>query len=93
MAIKRLPRHAAVAAEAIAAIRDRAKVLGIDAEHGVTLNLTGPTVLDQEQLESVSSGAFLALVLTTVGVAALLVWGLGSWRLIAATLFTLPVRN
>ena len=81
----------AFAAEAIAAIRDRARVLGIDAGHGVTLNLTGPAVLDQEELESVSSGAFLASVLTTVAVAALLVWGLGSWRLIAATLFTLPV--
>lgn len=38
-----------------------------------------------------SSGASLAAVLATIAVAALLVWGLGSLRLIAATLITLAV--
>jgi hypothetical protein len=48
-------------------------------------------VLDTEELESVGSGAMLASVLTTLAVATLLVWGLRSLRLIAATLVTLAV--
>jgi uncharacterized protein len=35
------------ATEAIDAVRQRARALGIVAEHGLTLNLTGPAVLDQ----------------------------------------------
>jgi uncharacterized protein len=81
----------APAAAAIAALRAEAADLGIATEHGVRLNLTGAAVLDAEELESVSSGALLASVLTTVAVAALLVWGLRSLRLIAATLLTLAV--
>lgn len=81
----------AFAAEAIDAIRDRARALGIVPERGLTLSLTGPAALDQEELESVSSGTLLASVLTTAAVTGLLVWGLGSWRLIAATLVTLPL--
>lgn len=79
------------AASAIAAVRSAAESLEIDADHGLRLDLTGAAVLDQEELEGVSSGASLAAVLATLAVAALLVWGLGSLRLIAATLITLAV--
>ena len=63
----------AFAAEAIDAIRDRARALGIVPERGLTLSLTGPAALDQEELESVSSGTLLASVLTTAAVTVLLV--------------------
>ena len=81
----------APAGAAIAALRAQAADLGIAPEHGLRLNLTGAAVLDTEELESVGSGALLASVLATVAVAALLIWGLRSLRLIAATLLTLAV--
>jgi uncharacterized protein len=81
----------APAAAAITALRAEAADLNIAPEHGLRLSLTGAAVLDTEELESVGSGALLASVLTTVAVAALLVWGLRSLRLIAATLLTLAV--
>ena len=59
--------------------------------HGLELRLTGEATLNQEELQSVRSGATLASVLTTLAVIALLVWGLGSLRLIAATLITLAI--
>jgi hypothetical protein len=81
----------APAAAAIAALRAQAAELGIGPEHGLRLDLTGAAVLDAEELESVGSGALLASVLTTLAVAGLLVWGLRSLRMIAATLLTLAV--
>ena len=81
----------APAAAAIAALRAEAADLGIAPEHGLRLALTGAAVLDTEELASVGSGALLASLLTTLAVAALLVWGLRSLRLIAATLLTLAV--
>jgi hopanoid biosynthesis associated RND transporter like protein HpnN len=81
----------APAAAAIGALRAQAADLKIAAAQGLQLRLTGAAVLDTEELESVGSGALLASVLTTLAVAALLVWGLRSLRLIAATLITLAV--
>src|SRR5918995_263359 len=81
----------APAAAAIAALRADAADLGIAPEHGLRLNLTGAAVLDTEELESVGSGGLLASVLATLAVAALLIWGLRSLRLIVATLLTLAV--
>jgi uncharacterized protein len=81
----------APAAVPIAALRAEAANLDIGTEDGVRLSLTGSAVLDTEELESVGSGALLASALTTVAVATLLVWGLRSLRLIAATLLTLAV--
>jgi uncharacterized protein len=81
----------APAAAAITALRAAAADLQIAPEHGLRLSLTGAAVLDTEELESVGSGALLASVLSTLAVAALLVWGLHSLRLIAATLLTLAI--
>ena len=81
----------APAADAIATLRSEAAALGIAADNGLRLGLTGAAVLDTEELESVGSGALLAAGLTTVAVAILLVWGLRSLRLILATLLTLAV--
>ena len=81
----------APAADAITALRSEAAALGIAAENGLHLGLTGAAVLDTEELESVGAGALLAAGLTTVAVALLLVWGLRSLRLILGTLLTLAV--
>jgi hypothetical protein len=81
----------APAAAPIAALRAEAADLDIAAEAGLRLSLTGSAVLDTEELESAGAGALLASVLTTVAVATLLVCGLRSLRLIAATLLTLAV--
>jgi uncharacterized protein len=83
------PDSLAPARDAIEAVRAAALAVGIAPEHGLSLGLTGPAVLDYEELQSVQAGAILAGGLTAVAVAGLLVWGLGSARLIAATLITL----
>jgi hypothetical protein len=80
-----------LAGPAIEALRDHARAQAIDDAHGLRLRLTGEATLNQEELQSVRSGATLAAVLTTLAVTGLLVWGLGSLRLIAATLITLAV--
>ncbi len=85
------PASLGAAAAAIDALRAHASALGIDAEHGLSLNLTGEAVLNQEELQSVRSGATLAALLSTAAVTLLLVWGLRSLRLIAATLITLAL--
>lgn len=81
----------APAEDAIRAIRHMARDLGINAEGGPAMRLTGPAVIEHEELETVSSGAMWAGLSATAGVAFLLVFGLGSIRLIAATLLTLMI--
>jgi hopanoid biosynthesis associated RND transporter like protein HpnN len=81
----------APAAAAIAGLRAQAADLGITPDQGLRVSLTGSAVLDTEELDSAGSGALLASALTTLAVSALLVWGLRSLRLIAATLITLAV--
>jgi uncharacterized protein len=81
----------ALARPAIEALRAHARDQGIDAAHGLELRLTGEATLNQEELQSVRASATLAAVLTTVAVTGLLIWGLGSLRLIAATLITLAL--
>jgi uncharacterized protein len=81
----------APAADAIAAARVEAAGLGIAADNGLRLGLTGGAVLDTEELASTGKGALLAGCLSTLAVAALLIWGLRSPRLSVATLLTLAV--
>jgi hypothetical protein len=81
----------ALARPAIEALRAHARDQGIDAAHGLELRLTGEAALNHEELQSVRAGAALAALLTTVAVTGLLIWGLGSLRLIAATLITLAL--
>ncbi|MEZ5931856.1 MAG: MMPL family transporter [Alphaproteobacteria bacterium] len=81
----------APAASAIEAIRRHAADIGMNAEGGATMRLTGSAVIEHEELETVSSGAIWAGLSATAGVALLLVVGLGSIRLIVATLATLLV--
>lgn len=81
----------APAAGAISAVRTMADDLGITSENGLRMRLTGSAALDHEELETVSRGAVWAGLIATAGIAVLLAWGLGSIRLIVATLVTLLV--
>jgi len=75
--------------KAMAAIRKLAAELEIDAAHGLDLRLTGSVALADEELASVERGMGLAGGLSLVLVLGLLVAGLRSFRLVAATLATL----
>jgi len=81
----------APAAKAIEVTRDLAGKLGMNVEGGPSMRLTGSAVIEHEELKTVSSGAVWAGLSATAGVAFLLVFGLGSIRLIVATLVTLLV--
>ena len=81
----------APARRAIGGVRDAAHELGIDAEHGLRVRLTGPVALEHEELVSVARGAALASGLALVLVAVVLGYGLGSVRLVLASLATLLV--
>ena len=74
---------------AIAAIRRAAQELDLDPAAGVRVRLTGPAALSHEELQSVKSGAGLAGMISLGLVSVLLIVGLGSWRLVIATLLTL----
>ena len=68
-----------------------ARELGLTAERGVQIRVTGEPALAHEELESVTRGAGTAGVLALVMVSVVLIAGLGSWRLVLATLGTLLV--
>ncbi len=77
------------AARAIAAVRERANALGLSAEAGVRVRLTGSPVMFQDELRSVRDGMGLVGLLSLVLVSTLLTIGLRSPRLIFAVLATL----
>jgi hopanoid biosynthesis associated RND transporter like protein HpnN len=77
------------AGDAIDAIRSSAKVLGLTADKGFQIRLTGSAVLEEEELESVAEGMGLAGLLSALFVCGLLFWGLRSGRLVFAMLLTL----
>ena len=70
-------------------VRELAGELGLTPESGVRVRITGGLAMSDEELASVSAGAAHAAVLALVGVAAVLLLGLGSVRLVLATLITL----
>jgi len=74
------------AIEAIDRIRDE---LGIHKTNGVTVRLTGDVVLNYENLAVVSRGMGLTTLISFLLVAIALVIGLGSGRLVLASLVTL----
>jgi hopanoid biosynthesis associated RND transporter like protein HpnN len=77
------------AEDAIDGIRALAREAGIDATHGLSVRLTGSAAMEQEELSSVEKGMGLAAVLSLVLVLGILIAGLGSLRLVAATIITL----
>ncbi|MBK1665426.1 hypothetical protein CKO38_11380 [Rhodospirillum rubrum] len=89
--VKPLLDHSSLApaAGAMNAIRAVAESRDLRPAAGITLRITGPAALDQEELASVSTGMDRAGLVTTVLVAIILAIGLGSGRLIFATLTTM----
>jgi len=75
--------------DAMETIRKLGHEMGIDAAHGLNLRLTGSAALEEEELASVETGMGLAAVISLVLVLVILVAGLGSVRLVSATLATL----
>jgi len=76
---------------AMQAIRAAARNLHLDAEHGLKVRLTGSVPLAHDELISVSHGAKTAAILALILVGIVLTAGLGSFRLVAATLLCLLV--
>ena len=77
------------AAAALGAVRDLARDMQLDDAHGVRVRLTGSAALAHEELQSVEEGMGLAAILSLTLVVGLLLVGLRSPRLAAATLATL----
>jgi hypothetical protein len=74
---------------AIDTVRTAAKALGLDADGGVRVRLTGSAAISHEELESVRDGAGRAGIISLILVSAVIVLGLRSLRLVVATLITL----
>ena len=72
-------------------VRSLAHALGLTAGNGVQVRVTGGPALEHEELESVTQGAGIAGVVALAMVSVVLIAGLGSWRLVLATLGTLLV--
>lgn len=77
------------AAKPMSRIRALAKGLGLDAQHGIHIRLTGQAALEGEELVSVSQGAALGGGLALIAVALILLFALRSVRLVLASLITL----
>ena len=75
--------------EAILAIKNIAKGLGLMPEKGVTVMLTGDIPMEYDELKSVTKGAKMAGILSLFMVSIVLLTGLGSLRLVFATLVSL----
>ena len=72
-------------------IRGAARDLGLTAENGVTVRLTGPVALADDELGTVAEGMGWALVISIILVLLWLFLALRSFRLILATFITLIV--
>ncbi|HVO04940.1 MAG TPA: MMPL family transporter [Candidatus Cybelea sp.] len=72
-------------------VRDQVKALGLTADSGVTVRLTGPVALNDEEFGTVAEGMGLALAVSTVLVLAFLYGALRSAKLIVASAATLLV--
>jgi hopanoid biosynthesis associated RND transporter like protein HpnN len=78
-------------ADATAFIRAQAADLGLTAENGYRVRLTGEVPLTDEEFATIATGTTLAGALAVAGVGILMVLALGSFRLVGVTLFTLFV--
>ena len=78
-------------AAASEAIRSTVRALHLDPENGVTIRLTGPVPLADEELSTVADGALLNTALTVAAVLLILWLALRSGRIIAAVVASLFV--
>jgi hopanoid biosynthesis associated RND transporter like protein HpnN len=81
----------ATAASATRFIRDEAQKLGLTADKGVTVRLTGSVALQDEELQTVTEGLGTALAVSITLVLGLLLVALRSAKLILASFITLLV--
>ncbi len=77
--------------EPIETIRSISQRLGFVPERGVRVMLTGDIPMQYDELKSVTRGAKIAGILSLVMVTVVLITGLGSFRLVLATLFPLAM--
>ncbi|RUM42693.1 MAG: hopanoid biosynthesis-associated RND transporter HpnN [Desulfocapsa sp.] len=77
------------AKKGIIQIREAAQELQLDKEHGVTISITGKPVISYADLRSVRTDIGIASLVSFVLVAIILYLGLGSIRLVFASLTTL----
>ena len=77
------------AKRAIEAVRQAAAGLHLDQDHGISVSLTGDIPMEHDELISVTRGAKTAGILSFVMVALVLTAGLGSARLVLATIVPL----
>ena len=78
-------------AKATQFVRETAAALGINRDIGVTLRLTGPVALNDEEFGTVAEGLGLALIVSAALVLGLLFAALRSFKLIFATFATLAI--
>ena len=76
-------------AAATDAIRAEARSLGLDADHGVRLRLTGDIPLADEELQTLADDAGLNVTMTALSLIVLLWLAVRSLRIVAAILLTL----
>ncbi len=73
------------------AIREAARELGLSPKNGVTLRLTGPVPIFDEEFATLTENAAL-IAAATIGIIVLMLWfALKSWRLILCVLATILV--
>jgi uncharacterized protein len=70
-------------------IRKEAAALGLTPDHGVTIRLTGPVAMADEEFATVADGALLNVLLTAIGVLIILWFALRSARVIFAVMLSL----
>ncbi len=75
--------------DAIDAIRDAARALGLNGTSGVRARITGEVAIETDEMATLASGAGLTFGLSAVLVGLVLYLALGSWRLIVPILITL----
>jgi uncharacterized protein len=78
-------------AAATAAIRNAVRALELDQANGVSVRLTGPVPLADDEFSTVADGALLNTALTLAAVLAILWFALRSGRIIAAVILSLFV--
>ena len=78
-------------ADPSAFVRQSARTLGLDAAHGVTVRLTGPAPLEDEEFGSLAEGIGLIAFLAIAAIITMLWMAVRSPRLIAAILVTMLI--
>jgi len=74
---------------AIARVHEIARELGLEADSGVRVRVTGELALSSEELDTVSRGTAWSGLISLVAVTVILVFGLRSWRLALANTVSL----